>query len=545
MKKFFSVILCCSLIFLCSCSLMPKVAETANITFEQLENKTIQNIAVNDKYLLILALDYIEDVGGDGEYSETDDNPDLNYYFYIWNINFNKLKTEYSTSSKEFDYISDIKLSDDNKITVYSYNDKPESKIYDFNFKEIGTTKETAQGILDNNDRLAEENELIDSSKYAVYCNIANYSHYINNDLIVFLDDNQNIYINKLDKSKNIMDCKGKTAYYMSNADDKTISYSYTDYENNIEKEINIEYDVNYYPCNLAVGTTYSAMALQNDEGKTQDITIINHQAMSEKAVSDIEKINVNDIDSRIRDIKTEIKTEFNIEVESNIEYSEESTINSYVYDNEFSQSELLLTLFDLKDCLSTFPKEFYSEILDKDGEFKFDKFKLYIVGKFDDEENGTNISAYCSNLGIGGELFTVYSISGFNTGTFYHEFMHAMENRIYNYVNNLEEKWIEFNPAGFEYTYGDQELSPYYDNEDNQNYFARDYGTTNAMEDRATVFEEICASAFNEEKNPFWTEKKPLLNKAKYLRKIITKSFPALSGTDFKVWDMYNGILM
>ncbi|MCM1285664.1 MAG: hypothetical protein NC213_02600 [Acetobacter sp.] len=522
---------------------MPKVEKTADITFEQLKNKTIQNIAVNDKYLLILALDYNAKTPEDLSQYDEEENPDINYYFYIWNINYNKLKKEYVSSSKEFDCISDIKLSEDNKITVYCFDDKPESKIYDFNFKEIGTTKETALSIQDKNDKLANENELIDSSRYAIYNNVSNYSHYIENDLMVFLDDDQNIYINSIDKSSNVVNCIGRTVYYMANDIDKLIEYSYVDYDNNVKKETSLEYNSNYYPCSFAVGNTYSAISLQDEECQIQIVTVINNNAMT-STTADIEKINVNDIENKIAETENEIRKEFTIDIETGKEYDENSTINSYIYDNEFSSSELLLTLFDIKYCLSTFPKEFYQEILDTDGEFNFSKFKLYVVGNFDDESNGHNISAYCSDLGIDNELFIVYSISGFNTGTFYHEFMHAMENRISNHVNNFDERWKELNPDDFEYTYGDQELSPYYDNENNQNYFARDYGTTNALEDRATVFEELCASAFNNEKNPYWAEKKPIVKKAKYLHEIISKSFPSLADKSFKVWEMYDDIL-
>ncbi|MCM1114412.1 MAG: hypothetical protein NC397_02850 [Clostridium sp.] len=547
MKKFFSLALCFIFIFLCSCSVLPGIAETADITLEQLENKAIQSISINDKYMLILACDY-EECGGKA-YEGYDENQTIKYYFYLWNIHLGKLKYEFASDSENIYDIADIKLTDDNRIILYPFEENMKSKVYDLKFNEIGTTDDTLESITDNELMQADSNELIDKSKYTICDNAAYYTNYIDKMVTVFLDDSSSFYISKFDSNNNIIKCIDKRVYSLSNEQNKNIQYSYIDYADNICKSIDLKYDFEYYPAQLAVGNTYSAVTLVDDNNQPKVITIINNSAMEEAPADTIEKININDANDKITSIENEIKSLYGVEVEAYKKYDADSHISFYQYNNDSPKSELIMTLLDLKHCLSTFPKELYEEIKkNKDNSTRFDIFKLYIIGSFDNEANDTDVSAYCDNYGDDEkfELYIVYSVSDFNIANFYHEFMHALEYRINDYVPEFEEEWSELNPDGFAYTYSDDYGEFYYDNEDYQDFFTRSYGTKNSLEDRATIFETICSSAFHNEiePKPYWLEREPIYKKVKYLYSILEESFTSLSDNSFYVWNMYDKFL-
>lgn len=216
--------------------------------------------------------------------------------------------------------------------------------------------------------------------------------------------------------------------------------------------------------------------------------------------------------------------------------YDENSILNEYFYYNDYSKAQVILAMYDFEKCLSTFPAELCSEIISSEN--GFDKLKFYFVGRFDSEKNSNDISAYCSNFN--GELFIVYSVNSFTYSTFCHELMHAMEYRINDNVSDFYNEWDQLNPDGFEYTYFDNERIPFYENEEYQQYFARDYGTNNQLEDRATVFEEVCSSDFINEESPWWAEKNPLSKKASYLKTVIKRSYPSLSN----LWEKYDNLI-
>lgn len=242
---------------------------------------------------------------------------------------------------------------------------------------------------------------------------------------------------------------------------------------------------------------------------------------------------NETSITYRITDYDRLNKNEITVEYG---EYSYPGTSSEYFYYNDYSKAQVILAMYDFEKCLSTFPAELYSEIISSEN--GFDKLKFYFVGRFDSEKNSNDISAYCSNFN--GELFIAYSVNSFTYSTFCHELMHAMEYRINDNVSDFYNEWDQLNPDGFEYTYFDNERIPFYENEEYQQYFARDYGTNNQLEDRATVFEEVCSSDFINEESPWWAEKNPLSKKASYLKTVIKRSYPSLSN----LWEKYDNII-
>ena len=528
MKRVISFLLIFVFIFLCFCSCSNEIKESVNLNLEFLKDKTITNIDNNDKYILIRSIPFTEE--------ESPETKEIIAYYYVWDIEKNKLKS--SLEQKEnFDsdnYISEVEINKDNQITLYTYDNPEQTKFYNLLFKETGALNESYITKQEKRDVVIKSNKLIDYDRFSLYGNFATDNNLISKQAGVFLDDPDNVYIFDYDKTQEIINANGKLVLTSTHEENATlITYFLTDYERLSKREIKVEYSKYISPCLSSMSDKYTVICVCDENNKSAIISVINNLSGT-VSNENIKKIPTTEIDSEISSIIKEIENKYGVETEIAKEYDENSTINQYFYDNDYTKAQILLAMYDFEKSLSTFPDEFYNEIISsKTG---FDKLKFYFVGSFDAEKN--NILAYCSNMND--ELFIVYSVNNFAYSTFCHELMHAMEFRINDNVLNFDDEWVKLNPKEFEYINFDIESNPFYENEENQKYFARELGTNNSLEDRATVFEEICYSDFYNEKSPWWAEFEPLTKKAVYLKTLITKSFPSLSN----IWEKYNNIL-
>lgn len=529
MKRFISFLLIFVLILLCACSFPAEIEECVTLDLTFLQDKTITNIDNNDRYILIRCVPFVEEA----YYAPI---CELSYY-YVWDIERNKLKSswEQEDAFNDDNYISEIEIDGENQITLYTYNNPTQSQVYDLSFQPTGNCNESYVSREEKQNAVMKSNDLINADRFARYGNFATDTLYINNAVSIFLDDPDNVYISDYDNTLNVMSTNGKLVLTGSCTEDGTsITYCITDYERLVKREIEVEYGKYAYPCFSSMSDKYTVVGVTDESGKCSRITVINNSCGTVSAAN-IVKIPSTDIDSKISSIQEKIENQYGIETELAPEYDKSASIHSYYYENDDTKAEMLLTMYDFEKCLSTFPNEFYSEIIRSD--ISFDKLKFYFVGRFDSERNSQNVDAYCSN--IDGELFIVYSVHAFTYSTFCHELMHAMEYRIAANIPDFDYEWNLLNPNGFEYVYFNSESNPFYENEENQKYFARDYGTNNELEDRATVFEEICYSDFQNEASPWWAKYEPLSQKAAYLKTAITKSYPSLS----RLWEKYDSI--
>lgn len=514
---------------LCSCSFSKDIDESFNLDLEFLQDRTITDIDNNDRYILIRCVPFIEE-----EYEYYEPAYEVSYY-YVWDIEKNKLNSSLERK-EDYDndnYISKIEIDEENQITLYSYNNPKQSLVYDLAFNLTGSCNESFITKEEKQNALMKGNSLINADRFAVYGNFATDSFYISNSVGVFLDDPDNVYISEHDKYFNVNSTNGKlvlTSAYEENG--TSITYRLTDYENLVQREIEVEYGEYTFPGLSSMSNKYSVVDACDESGKSNTITVINNSC-GNALNADITKIPSTEIDSKITSILKEIENKYGVETEIAEEYDENSIINEFFYDNDYSKAQILLAMYDFEKCLSTFPDEFYSEVIS--SRTGFDKLKLYFVGSFDSEKNSSDVSAYCSN--INDELFIVYSVNSFTYSNFCHELMHAMEYRIIDNITDFDYEWDRLNPDGFEYIYFDSERIPFYENEEYQKYFARDYGTNNELEDRATVFEEVCYSCFIKEESPWWAEYEPLSKKVSYLKSAIIKSYPSLS----ELWKEYD----
>lgn len=531
MKRVISLLLAFVFVFLCSCSLPKEIQESVNLDLDFLQDKTVTNIDNNDRYILIRCVPFISEE----EYYESEAEES---YYYVWDIERSRLKStlELKESYDNDNYISDVEINDENEIILYTYNNPSQSQVYDLSFKLTGSCNDSFVSKEEKLDAVMKSSDLINADRFARYGNLATDSFYISKTVSVFLDDPENVYIADNDNAFNVISTNAKQVLSSSYGEnDTSITYCLTDYDSLVNRKIKIEYGEYSYPGISSMSEKYSVISVCDETGQSRTITVINNSCGT-ASTADITKIAATDIEDKINSIRDEIKNKYGVETELAKEYNENSIPNDYFYDNNYSKGQILLAMYDFEKCLSTFPAEFYSEIIN--SEAGFDKLKFYFVGNFDSEKNSNDVSAYCSNTD--GELYIVYSVNGFTYSTFCHELMHAMEYRISDNVPYLYDEWNQLNPDGFEYTYFDNEKNPFYENEENQQYFIRDYGTNNELEDRATVFEEVCDSEFRNDESPWWAERKPLSEKASYLKTAIRKSYPSLSN----IWKKYDNLI-
>ena len=109
---------------------------------------------------------------------------------------------------------------------------------------------------------------------------------------------------------------------------------------------------------------------------------------------------------------------------------------------------------------------------------------------------------------------------------------MHSMEQN--SDSETIFPEWKKFNPKGFKYadSYAKGTDSKYtiFDSDENEKYFFDAYSKTNAMEDRARVFENMLAP----KKEDCTINEYPRLKaKAQYIKERICKLYPSLKDTD------------
>ena len=174
-------------------------------------------------------------------------------------------------------------------------------------------------------------------------------------------------------------------------------------------------------------------------------------------------------------------------------------------------------------------PADLFTQSLCKDLDDPvafFGEYTIYLV----DDILDPDVSAFASNrtseiTDEEGMLFVVCECMSFVRQSFFHELMHNMEYRIWNFDEDFTDKWIDSLPEGFVYT---NDESPYYENEAYQPYFVRAYGSKNQLEDRATVFEEI-SRLYTPDDDPYVFTTPELRARARLLYDALTLSFSSL----------------
>ena len=192
-------------------------------------------------------------------------------------------------------------------------------------------------------------------------------------------------------------------------------------------------------------------------------------------------------------------------------------------------ETRILYALKQIEPYIKRFGKAFFDE-------FRYGTSKgLYVLmtGYTEVTNDGAKIDAGGVAFRQGDIFYIILNISSDASGrNFCHELMHSMEQ------NSDQDKffpdWQKYNPKGFKYadSYAKSSGTQYsLDGPDGYEvYFFDTYSKTNAMEDRARVFEHIVA--VNKDENRF-NDNPRLKAKALYIKERICKLYPSLKDSD------------
>lgn len=148
-----------------------------------------------------------------------------------------------------------------------------------------------------------------------------------------------------------------------------------------------------------------------------------------------------------------------------------------------------------LENALEQYPMELFSSI--KGGNAP-GGLRFLIADQIIDADPAMNSIGYAVCEGAYYNVVLAHTL--FDQATVHHEIWHSMEMFITEKYPDAFMTWEALNPEGFQYSY-DYSADP----EDfNADYFAREYGTADPLEDRATIAEAV----FFENRNEWFAER-------------------------------------
>lgn len=256
------------------------------------------------------------------------------------------------------------------------------------------------------------------------------------------------------------------------------------------------------------------------------NLYILNLEEITNKE-QDIEEYKKKE-EEEVRNIISKIKDNYNV----NIKIKEETNIKypDFYAEVEKDNEKILNALESIEKILSKLNKEFFYSFYD----LEYDGLNIYLTGTLSPSNYETQVSNPAAfSLVFKNEYMIVLDIEQHSLEDLLcHELEHNIENNS-NYHNKIMfEKWDELNPKDFyyKYSYTENTTQNYtLTEEDKKNvYFIDTYSHTYPTEDRARVFEYVCASTIDIDLKDY-----PNLNtKAEYIKEEIIKAFPSLEGS-------------
>lgn len=540
MKKAVSLLISVALVFnLCACSMiLPNESELVKLDTSSFGDIFAISHDSNEKYTALFYTDFVFDEGENSEnISEEEifepEEADQNYYLAVFDSRRGALLENIEIENEDDGgYFVDV--SDDEIMLKNEQN--AEMITYDFELKN------RSEGEYDFNPYWEQTQMLdaVDANRWASlngYTVSSNFGEY---QALLFYDRPQDFYILKENVYYNYRDLCGHKMLVEDNSDNVNTNPKSVlrVFDFDTKAEINSITVENNFDFNNIQITSFNERRVTFstcfEDGKFDSLYVWNYGLNAKNTALEngfCEVIGANEVDLKIDEASRRIESTYGIGFECSPEL--DFIREQYAYSNDFKAIDFYLNVLDIEKYLSLLPKQLYSEILGKNLENsfeQFDEFRIYLVGHFDDGI----IDAYESNFydeATGTSfIYIVYSFVGLNQKTFFHELMHAMEHQIWAAVPDFDEEWQKLNPTDFEYT--DDYVEVYYNeqNEAWQEYFTRDYGMKNVLEDRATCFEELCDGAFSD--SCWWSDKPHIVEKQKYLAEVLDKTYPSLDMT-------------
>lgn len=482
----------------------------------------------NEKYTVMLYTNYIDE----SIYAENDYAEEVHYYLSLFN---NRRNTEIKRIELENrdDNGYEVEINDEG---ISLYNMSNDERIsYNYNLKN--PVKSTYE--FEDYYETAKKIDTIDADRFNCCKDYAISFDYGKNQALLFYDQTDKLYMLKSNVYYEYICASNHNMLVIDNTSNKTERLESIvrifDFDN--QREINSVTIPNNQDFNNIQNAKFNdkcaTIATVNENGIFDKIYVWNYNINAKNNSFEsgfCQVVGSDEIQLKIDESCKRIKENSGVTVICSPEF--EFIKQDFAINNNIGLVEFYKSLLDLEYYLSILPKEVYQEITCSDIEnpvTQFDDFIIYLVGEFPEGD----IDAFANNIGCDETdnqqiVYIVYSCYGLNQETFFHELMHAFEYRIWNYEEDFDEKWLELNPESF--SYSDDYSSVFYDESHSQwqDYFARDYGMKNELEDRATCFEELCDGMLTD--SCWWREKPGLLAKQQYLAQTVKKSFPSLS---------------
>ena len=230
----------------------------------------------------------------------------------------------------------------------------------------------------------------------------------------------------------------------------------------------------------------------------------------------------------RITDLEQEIRDKYSVNVLTGDAAAKQIRENvEATAVNE--ETRVFYSLKHIASYIRRFGKEFFDE-------FRYGTSKgLYVLltGYTQVTNDGAKIDAGGVAFRQGDVFYIILNITNEDPArNFCHEIMHSMEQNTDS--DTIFSEWKKYNPKGFKYAdsyaKGTDEKYTIYDSDENEKYFFDSYSKTNALEDRARVFENMLAPSREDCKI---NEYPRLKAKAQYIKERICKLYPSLKDTD------------
>lgn len=547
MKKALMFLLCISLIFgFAACSRAPaqnqttsdfpqvqesvvaeQTQELVEIDLSCLGDICVAGVDSNEQYAVIYYTDYAE--AGDGECDVT--LAPIREYVAVFSLPENELvkTTEFPNGER---YWYKVRVNKDG----FDLVNQQIGEILTYGFSLNDLSKSTYDYV--ENWEKWEKIDTVDISWFNCEDQFSLSTSYGQAQALVFYDQTDTYYMMENNIYYEYRECFEHRILVLDSSANQTDRpesvVRVLDFDNKVEinsLKIPNNYSFNNIQC-TNLNQKNVTVATYKDDGRADKAYVWNYNLNPKNTAfenKDCNQFAASELETKISDLCTRVRQKYGVVLECAPDL--QFIRDNYNYSNDFSQILFYQKALDLEYDLSLLPKEVYGELLcdDTDDPAPFDEFRIYLVGTFPDDA----IDAYAANIGCDETdgkfiVYIVYSCTGLNQRTFFHELMHTFEYRIWHYESQLDSQWEELNPAGFVYT--DDYGACYYDesNADWQDYFTRDYGMKSTLEDRATCFEELCDGVLSD--SMWWREKPQIAAKQQYLIKVLQKSFPALA---------------
>ena len=519
------------IITLCTCGILSPSVEFTTLDTSSLGDVSIISCDSNKKYSVLFYMDHNEEWNEEANGS-ADEIP---CYLSVFDNKKNREtgKTQF-VCKENYDY--EVLLTDEG----FSLFNRENDEVINYDF-ELKNSKTATYNFRKNYDK-AKDIQSIDPDKFNCLDVFAISDSYKKNQALVFYDEPDKLFLLKSNIYYNYECADKHKILIIDNSCNKTDDYESVvrilDFDSSTEiNSITIPNDQNANNVQSSkINGECATMVTVKEDGRLDKIYVWNYNLNPKNtpfANDFCESVTNNKISEKTDEAIKRVSDNYGIR----LEYASDITYlrSDYEVNNDLKPIEFYLSVLELEQYIAILPEQFYTELLCADIHqplsMNFEELRIYLVGDFPEKKISAFAGNICceetDNIDI---LLIVYSCSGLNQKTFFHELMHAMEYRIWDYEQTIDENWVKLNPPQFEYT--EDYSSLYYDENHSfwQDYFACDYGMSNILEDRATCFEEICDGLLTD--SCWWKEKEPLFKKVKYLNEVIKESFPSLNNS-------------